>query len=123
MIEYIITKGEEYYPIDDNPMRMLFETAVKEYQKKYDMSDEAMRKIDIVGACCYNKEPHHQIARQLQIMTRAKYDIIVIQTSIDKDMAKYQRMTINKFFMLHDSYEELKDVYENRVVYALIPTK
>ena len=91
MIDYVITNGSQYYPDKDQPSRSLFDTAVKEYQKMYQISDEDMKKIQIVGAKCYVIEPLHQIVKQLEIMVRANFDMIVIALSLDSKAEKGQR--------------------------------
>ena len=124
MIDFVITTGKEYYPDDHNAAtRQLFDFAVREYQGLYKVSEEDMKNVQIVGAVCYNKEPYHQIAKQLEIIARANFDIIIIQVSGDDKASKHQRDTIKEFFGIHIEYEELKDVYNGRVVYAKPPQK
>lgn len=122
MIDYVITNGSQYYPDKDQPSRSLFDSAVKEYQKIHQISDEDMKKIQIVGAKCYVIEPLHQIVKQLEIMVRANFDMIVIALSLDSKAEKGQRQTIHEFFTLHREYENM-DIYSGRIVYAKIPQK
>lgn len=124
MIDYVITTGKEYYPDDPNvATRTLFDFAVKEYQGTYKLSDEDMKNVQIVGAVCYNIEPYHQITKQIEIMIRAQFDIIIIQLSTDKKFETQQRKAITELFYKHTDYTELENVYSGRVVYVKPPQK
>lgn len=118
MIDFIIRKGTDY---TENDTIVLFRTVVERFKDDYEVSPSYLNKITLVAGMCYDSEPLHQIALQLEIMRRANFDVIIIGTSMREHIEKKQCKEIREFFEEFPEYEELTGLYNSRLVFAKIP--
>ena len=118
MIDFIIRKGIDY--MEDNTL-VLFSRVFEKFKEDYEVSPAYLSNITLVAGMCYDTEPLHQIALQLEIMRRANFDIIIIGTSMQEHIEKKQCKEIHKFFEGFPEYEELTGLYHSRLVFAKIP--
>ena len=119
MIDFVIRKGIDYM---ENDTMVLFRTVVERFKDDYEVSPAYLSKITLVAGICYDAEPLHQIALQLEIMRRANFDIIIIGTSMQEHIEKKQCKEIREFFEEFPEYEELTGLYHSKLVFAKIPT-